>query len=100
MNFAVENIVFVSIVSLWEIRIKISIGRLTIPEEFFHSVTSGAFEVLGVNLTHIMAYGELPLLHRDPFDRMLLAQAKSEELTILTRDSQFYQYDNVSCMRV
>ena len=92
-----ENMVSVSIVSLWEIAIKQSIERLAIPDVFFDQIQNGGiFELLLMQPSHIHQYRQLPLLHRDPFDRMLIAQAQQEHLTLVTGDEKILKYDGVT----
>lgn len=88
-----NNLVFVSAVVIWEIRIKQSLGKLKMPPEFRRILDLQPFDFLPINLDHAHAVGELPLIHRDPFDRMLIAQAKIERFTIITRDSLFKKYN-------
>ena len=89
-----DNLVCISIASLWEISIKRSIGRLSIPDGFFDAVIhESGFSLLLIQPAHIMRYGALPLYHRDPFDRMLVAQAQEEQLTLLSHDEELLQYD-------
>lgn len=87
-----EVAVFVSLVSLWELRIKESIGKLALPEGFYASLQPAGYDLLPVSLEHIDAYGRLPLLHRDPFDRMLVAQASTDRLTLVSRDPDVARY--------
>ncbi|MGL4880369.1 MAG: type II toxin-antitoxin system VapC family toxin [Waterburya sp.] len=88
-----QNIICVSLISLWEISIKQNIGRLDIPKEFFEVVTTGGFEMLPLSIAQIEQYQKLPLHHRDPFDRMLIVQAKEQKLILITRDSEISKYD-------
>lgn len=88
-----DNIICVSLISLWEISIKQSIGRLDIPEEFFEVVKTGGFEILPLTMLQIEQYRTLPLHHRDPFDRMLVVQAQQQKLILITRDSEISKYD-------
>jgi PIN domain nuclease of toxin-antitoxin system len=88
-----NHIICVSLISLWEISIKQNIGRLDIPKEFFEVVTTGGFEMLPVTLAQIEQYRNLPLHHRDPFDRMLVVQARQQKLVLITRDSEISKYD-------
>lgn len=91
---ATDNIVSVSIVSMWEIAIKQSVGKLSIPESFHHTIYhESSFNILPVYPAHIEQYTQLPLLHRDPFDRMLVAQAQHEKLIIATHDPMISKYD-------
>lgn len=87
-----NNWVFVSAVVIWEIRIKQGLGKLKIPPDFRRVLDQQPFEFLAITIDHTHAVGDLPLIHRDPFDRMLIAQAKIEKFTIVTRDSFFKEY--------
>jgi len=88
-----KNVVFMSAASIWEIRIKESIGKIDIPLNFKEILEKQPFEVLSITSEHAHAIKELPLIHRDPFDRMLIAQGKIEKLAIITRDSFFSEYN-------
>jgi PIN domain nuclease of toxin-antitoxin system len=86
---------WVSVVSLWEIAIKTQIGKLAMPlEESFYIRQLQALksQTLTVNLRHSLTLMRLPLHHRDPFDRLLIAQAIEEGLTLVTRDTAFRAY--------
>jgi PIN domain nuclease of toxin-antitoxin system len=85
--------VFVSVVSAWEAAIKRKAGRLKMPGDLVEQLDSKRFAPLEVSLGHALAAGDLPLHHGDPFDRMLIAQAQLESLTIVTRDRRFAAYD-------
>ena len=89
-----HNVVCISMTSVWEIAIKQSIGRLSIPDAFFEVIyKNSGFELLNISPQHIDHYRLLPLHHRDPFDRMLIAQAQTEQLTLVTCDEKILQYD-------
>jgi PIN domain nuclease of toxin-antitoxin system len=88
----VSNIVFVSAAVIWEIRIKQALGKLKIPASFRKVLERQPFEVLPITVDHAHAVGNLPSHHRDPFDRMLIAQAKVEGLTLVSHDRIFHQY--------
>lgn len=88
-----KNVVFMSAASIWEIRIKESIGKIDIPLNFKEILEKQPFEVLSITSEHAHAIKELPLIHRDPFDRMLIAQGKIEKLAIITRDNFFSEYN-------
>lgn len=90
---APENLIFISAASVWEIRIKQGIGKLDLPEDFAEVLATQPFETLAVTVEHAHALRDLPLHHRDPFDRVLIAQARLERLTILTRDRALGRYD-------
>jgi PIN domain nuclease of toxin-antitoxin system len=85
--------VAVSAASVWEMSIKSSIGKLRLPEQLDAALEGEHFTPLAVTLPHALRAGELPRHHGDPFDRMLIAQAQLEQLTIVTRDSRFSLYD-------
>ena len=87
------NVICVSLISLWEVSIKQNIGRLDIPEDFLKVVNNGGFEILPLTMEQVKEYRTLPLHHRDPFDRMLIVQAKQQKLIFITRDSEISKYE-------
>ena len=87
-----ENTVYLSAVVIWEMRIKQGIGKLDLPDDFEEVVDGQAFSKLPVTVDHANAIVRLPAIHRDPFDRMLVAQAVVEEMTIVTRDRNIAEY--------
>ena len=87
-----QNRVLVSVVVLWEIAIKRVIGKLVAPVDLEQDVLRLGFELLPISVTHIVATEKLPLLHRDPLDRMLVAQAMVEQATLVTRDTNLPPY--------
>ena len=88
--------VFFSSVTSWEVVIKFAIGKLTLPKKpnelLSEIIAKFSFQPLSITHVHSLAVGELPLYHRDPFDRMLIAQARSENLVLLTADFIFEKY--------
>ena len=86
------NIVAVSAASAWEISIKKALGKLAAPDDLEQQVQTGGFLPLPITIAHGVAAGQLPHHHEDPFDRMLIAQAHIEGLTIVTRDKRFDAY--------
>jgi PIN domain nuclease of toxin-antitoxin system len=85
--------VFVSIASLWEIAVKHGLGKLAIaPEPVSSAIDKSGFVLLDIARHHCFALARLPLHHRDPFDRMLIAQAQAEQLPIMSSDQQFASY--------
>ncbi len=82
-----------SAASLWEIAIKENLKKLKPPEDFLRTVYSGTIELLPISPEHATAAGLLPLHHRDLFDRMLVAQAQAEGLTLVTADGWIDAYD-------
>ncbi|GAA0489080.1 twitching motility protein PilT [Paractinoplanes deccanensis] len=88
-----EPDVYVSVATIWEVAVKQSIGKLQKPEDLPERIRDSGFRQLDINAEHAIAAGRLPLIHRDPFDRMLIAQAKVERLTLVTRDAEIAKYD-------
>jgi PIN domain nuclease of toxin-antitoxin system len=87
---------WVSPVSLWEIAIKVHIGKLAMPLEgsfYAQHLRALSAQTLAVDLRHSLAHLGLPLHHKDPFDRLLIAQAREEGLTLMTRDEAFKAYE-------
>jgi len=85
--------VFVSAASVWEVSIKVALGKLEAdPSELLAAIEPAGFELLPITGLHAAAVAALPLLHRDPFDRMLVAQARTEPLILLTNDTVLQQY--------
>ncbi len=89
---AEENDVFVSVVSPWELSIKKSYGKLRDPDDLEAQLVAKRFRLLPISIPHTRAIATLPHHHRDPFDRMLVAQAQIEGLTIVTSDRQITRY--------
>jgi len=87
-----ENTVFVSAVSLWEIWLKQSLGKLRLPVDFSERLAAEPFESLPLTASHTRPVSLLPWCHRDPFDRMLVAQAQVENLVLLTADGLLTAY--------
>jgi PIN domain nuclease of toxin-antitoxin system len=88
-----ENELFVSDISLWEVAIKSGLGKLRTPDDLDGQIERLGMSGLALDRTHIAAYRALPLLHRDPFDRMLVAQARAESLILVTSDRRLADYD-------
>jgi PIN domain nuclease of toxin-antitoxin system len=86
--------VFVSAASAWEIAIKSSIGKLRSPDDLHDVLHANRIVELPVTIVHALAAARLPRHHGDPFDRMLVAQATVESLTLLTSDAVLGRYDN------
>jgi PIN domain nuclease of toxin-antitoxin system len=87
-----ENSVFVSAATVWEIVIKKALGKLDVPDNLDEVLRNCQFSPLDITVTHALAVRVLPIHHHDPFDRMLIAQATVEGLTIATRDSNIQRY--------
>lgn len=90
-----ENTVFVSAVSLWEIWLKQSLGKLQVPVDFIDRLAAEHFENLPLAASQTQQVSSLPWHHRDPFDRMLIAQAQVEKLVFLTADQALAAYGDV-----
>jgi len=90
---ATADVVFVSSASAWEATIKATLGRLQIPASMEAGVTASAFEKLLISFAHAERAAQLPLHHKDPFDRMLVAQAQCEKLILVTHDRRLRRYD-------
>lgn len=88
-----ENMVFISAASVWEIGIKRSLGKLVAPDNLIEEIKQHRFTPLPMTIDHAELAGKLPQIHKDPFDRMLIAQAVYENLTLVTRDEWIFQYD-------
>ena len=86
-----ESILHVSMASLWECAIKTSIGKLAIPDGFYR-IVSADYEILGIEVAHVEACASLPMHHRDPFDRLLVAQAQLGGLVLISRDRDIARY--------
>lgn len=92
-----ENDVYLSVASVWEMAIKVSLGKLKLGVELNDFVQAQVLEngilLLPVKKEHIYPLIELPFHHRDPFDRLLICQARTESIAILTADKVFKKYD-------
>ena len=82
-----------SVVSFAEIGLKAAIGKLVIPDDFHDHVVRSGLQILGLAPAHGLDVANLPMHHRDPFDRLLISQARSERLTLFTADPRFAAYD-------
>ena len=91
-----DNGIYISIASIWEIAIKFSIGKLTLKkgiENLLARVDENGFILLEIDTKHIKMVTELPFIHRDPFDRMLVAQAIVENMLVMTADENILKHD-------
>jgi PIN domain nuclease of toxin-antitoxin system len=87
-----EPYVYVSAATIWEVTIKQALGKLPEPADLPERIQESGFAPLPVRFEHAIAAGRLPMIHRDPFDRMLVAQAQCEGLTLVTRDENCRKY--------
>lgn len=85
--------VLISAATIWEAEIKIALGKLTVAGDLVERAQDNGFLELPISFSHAVAAGRLPPHHQDPIDRMLIAQAQLEGLTIATRDPAFEAYD-------
>ena len=85
------NTIAISVASFQEINIKRSIGKLTIQADYAKYLTDD-FDIRAIELTHVMGVNELPDAHKDPFDRLIIALAVAEKLTLITEDYKFKDY--------
>lgn len=96
-----SNRVLVSVAGLWELAIKSAMGKLAVYERMLahddsmlrKALRESGIQLLSIELPHVLAAARLPLHHRDPFDRMMIAQAKDLNLAVVTRDAIFARYD-------
>ena len=89
---AADSSVFVSAASAWEISIKQALGKLEAPSDLVRQIEVHRFEPLPLTVSHAYAAGALPRHHDDPFDRVLVAQAVAEGLTLVTKDPRMGLY--------
>ncbi len=87
-----RNTVYVSAAAAWEIAIKQALGKLTAPDELEAVMAANRFHALPVTIAHALGINDLPPIHRDPFDRLMLSQAKIEGLTFVSRDVHVPHY--------
>jgi len=87
-----RNLIVVSAATAWEIAIKKNAGKLKAPDELEDALLANAFEAMPITVKHALAAAALPRHHDDPFDRMLVAQAKVEGVTLLTHDQRLAAY--------
>jgi PIN domain nuclease of toxin-antitoxin system len=91
-----DNSLYLSIASLWEITIKLSLGKLDLQLSVDEMVESflipGGIEILQIETSHLSILRDLPLHHRDPFDRLIIAQAQAEKMTLISADGVFDLY--------
>ena len=91
-----QNTIIISIASLWEMTIKISIGKLKLNfslEEMFEQIVYNGFTLLPILPKHLIQLSILPMHHNDPFDRLIIAQSKSENISVVSSDEKFNEYN-------
>lgn len=91
-----ENQILLSVASVWEMQIKAQLGKLTLQKPLAELVTAqqsvNGIELLPIQLSHVLALDSLPLHHKDPFDRLLIAQAHAENAVLVSQDALIAQY--------
>ena len=87
-----SNIIYVSAASAWEISIKKALGKLDAPNDLHAALVANHFQPLSITILHGTSAGQLPRHHENPFDRLLIAQAQTEQLTVITHDNLFPSY--------
>jgi len=90
-----ENRIFISVASLWEIAIKISISKLVLKrgfEQLLADVRNGDYEILQIEDAHLRKLASLPFIHKDPFDRLIVSTALAEGMTLITADENIHKY--------
>ena len=93
-----ENNISISIASLWEIVVKVNLGKLPITRninELYELINQSNITVLNIQKQHLDSYLTLPLIHRDPFDRLIISQAIADDLTLITDDEYIKNYPNL-----
>jgi PIN domain nuclease of toxin-antitoxin system len=88
-----DNLIFVSAATAWEIAVKRMIGKLEAPDDLPAALAANNFLELPITIEHSQKLYQLPLHHNDPFDRIMVAQAMSEDLTFMTRDAKIALYE-------
>lgn len=87
-----QNQIFLSVASVWEIVIKRAKNKLKVPTDIEGGIKKSYFTVLPIELAHVIQVDKLPIYHQDPFDRILISQAKVEGLTFITSDPKIWKY--------
>ena len=88
----INNVCYVSVVSLWEITIKESIGKLEVPDDIVSEIRNLGFKWLNLEPAHIIKLRNLPTYHKDPFNRILISQSKATSMQLLTLDENIKKY--------
>ncbi|MBS0638125.1 MAG: type II toxin-antitoxin system VapC family toxin, partial [Verrucomicrobia bacterium] len=91
-----DNSISVSCVSLWEMSIKKSLGRLNLPLNILEIMHNEGFKILSIGPEEALGISDLPFIHQDPFDRMLVMQAKMHDFVLITRDTHIMKYPVVT----
>jgi PIN domain nuclease of toxin-antitoxin system len=86
------NKILISIASMWELYIKASLQKLALPENFYSEIDKNQFSILEINQDHLSGILALPQYHRDPFDRLIISQAITEKIPVITHNQAFSDY--------
>ncbi|MGE3320235.1 MAG: type II toxin-antitoxin system VapC family toxin [Candidatus Berkiella sp.] len=87
-----EENIFISSASCWEMAIKKGVGRLKFPANLLEILTNEGFDIISISASESLSVADLPLIHHDPFDRMLIIQAKLNDMVLITRDETIMKY--------
>lgn len=91
-----ENLKLVSIATIWEIAIKISLGKFKFNQgfkQFLDLIEDNGFEIVPITFDHVLTVSKLDFIHRDPFDRLIISQALTDDLTLITKDEYIEKYN-------
>lgn len=88
-----SNIIFISVATVWEIILKTTKKKLRAPKDITGDIAASNFQLLSIQIEHVLEVKKLPLYHSDPFDRILIAQAKTEDLVLITSDPKIWKYN-------
>lgn len=88
-----KNQIFVSVASIWEIVIKRNLKKIKLSFDLETSIAKASFVVLPIEMSHVLKVQKLPNYHKDPFDRILVAQSRIENLTLISHDQSIWKYD-------
>lgn len=91
-----ENLKYISIATVWEIAIKLSLGRFSFKKgfkEFLNLIDKNGFGIVPITFEHALTVSTLQFIHRDPFDRLIVAQAMADKMTIISKDEEIKKYE-------
>lgn len=88
-----QNKIFLSVASVWEMVIKKAKQKLKLPKDIETGIKASGFEILSIEITHVLGIEKLPAFHQDPFDRMLISQSQIEKLRLISSDKKIWKYD-------
>lgn len=88
-----RNLAFISVASVWEIILKKRRKKLKVPRDIEGNIKKAGFSIIPIQISHVLLLEKLSFHHTDPFDRLLISQAKTEDLTLITHDRQIWKYD-------